>query len=496
MEINALDYTKSVLEKGKNFTHLHFHTSYSFLDGFNDPFEAAKRVKELGMSSVAITDHNHLGGCLDFQKACNNEGLQPILGAELYWTWDTNILSMPVEERTQWAIDRARADGIDVPEIKGKIKKKDIQALIDPYEYDKKQYHVLFLATSQKGWKNLVKLQSEAANKCTYNGRFLLDNEILKKYNEDVIMTTACISNTAAHMFIKGRDEEAFEVLSQWKEIFQDRFYVEIQPLNIEKQWTANAKLVRWAKDNDVKLVATNDVHYTRKEDHDDHDTLLCVGIGKQKADKARMTYSNDFWIKSYEEMIEGFSNQAQMMMDVEHFEGKELFDAKEYLDAAIEALENTNEVARRCESIKLGSDKPVFPRLEVPHNMTPESFLTMKCYQNLYKYKLKHKEIDLKVYEARLKEELDIINPKGFAPYMLIVEEYIEWANANDCPTGPGRGSAAGSLVLFLLGVTKMIDPIKYQLLFFRFLTADRTSPPDWKRSYRLCDTLHSRAS
>lgn len=190
MELKPLQYLKNKAGEGRNLTHLHLHTSYSFLDGFNDPFLAAARAKELGMSHIAITDHNHLGGCLDFQKACKKEGVFPVLGAELYWTWDTNILSKDLDSRTQWAIDRARADGVEVPDLKGKVKKKDIQSLIDPYEYDTKQYHVLFLATNQAGWKNLVKIQSEAANKCMYNGRYLMDNEILKKYSEGVIMTT------------------------------------------------------------------------------------------------------------------------------------------------------------------------------------------------------------------------------------------------------------------------------------------------------------------
>lgn len=472
-----LKRTNEILDGVKrNFVHLHLHTSYSFLDGFNDPYESARRAKELGMTAMAVTDHNHLGGALEFQKACKENGIQPLLGVELYWTWDTNILSMSLDDRTKWAIERAKKDGIEIPK---KAKKKEIKDLIAPYEYDTKQYHILFIATNQTGWKNLVKLQSEAAEKCTFNGRYIIDQDMLRKYNEGIIMTSACIGSVVNSLFINGEDDKAHEILNEWHEIFGDRFFIEIQPLDLWKQWIANVKLIRWAKENNVKIISTNDVHYTRKEDHDDHDTLLCIGIGRYKDETDRMTYSNDYWIKNYDEMLESFARQTQSMIEND-FDGKELFDPEEYIQVAIEGLENTNYVASLCGDIKLGSDKPLFPKLEIPNGFTAEKYLTYKCYRNLYKYKKAHPEIDIKIYEARLQEELSIINPKGFAPYMLIVEEYIEWANNNGCPTGPGRGSAAGSLVLFLLGITKMIDPIKYNLLFFRFLTADRTSPPD----------------
>lgn len=457
----------------RNFVHLHLHTSYSFLDGFNDPYESAKRAKELGMKAMAVTDHNSLAGVIDFQKACHKEGIKPLLGVELYWTWDTNILSMSLDDRNKWAAERAEKDGVKIP--KG-IKKKELKELIAPYEYDTKQYHVLFIAQNQTGWKNLVKLQSEAADKCTFNGRFLVDNELLRKYNEGIIMTSACIGSPVNSLFIEGRDEEAYELLNTWKEIFQERFFVEIQPLDLDLQWIANAKLIRWAKENDVKIVATNDVHYTRKEDHDDHDTLLCIGIGRFKDEEDRMTYSNDYWIKNYDEMLESFARQTASMIKND-FDGKQYFDPEEYIQVAIEGLENTNLIADMCSEIKLGSDKPLFPKIDVPKWTTPERWLTLKCYRALYKYKKENPDINVKIYERRLQEELNVINPKGFAPYMLIVEDLVKNCGVI---TGPGRGSAAGSLVLFLLGVTKQIDPIKYNLLFFRFLTADRTSPPD----------------
>jgi DNA polymerase-3 subunit alpha len=483
----------SAEEDNLNFTHLHVHTTYSFLDGFNDPKRVAKRAKELGMKAIAITDHNHVGGVIDFQQACIKEGIKPILGCEMYWTWDTNILSKSKEERDEWAIARAKASGFDIdsaihkiehpisektgkPLKPKKISKSDLNTLIEPYEYDSKQYHIILLAINQTGWRNLVKLQSEAAEKCTFNGRYCCDDEMLAKYSEGLIMSTACIGNCIPTLINQGFYQEAEEQIDKWHAIFGDRFYIEIQPLNIQEQRMANFIMLQHAANKGIKTIATTDAHYTLKEDHDDHDTLLCIGIGKTKSDPNRLHYSNDFWIKSYDEMIETFSTQADSMTEM--FE--ELFDADSYMETVRVSLENTNKIADMVEDIKLGSDVNLFPRIEIPFGMTPEGYLTMTCFQNLYKYKNTHPEIDIKLYERRLNEELKVINTKGFAPYILVVKDYIKWANEHGCPTGPGRGSGAGSLVLFVLGITKIIDPIKYNLLFFRFLTIDRTAPPD----------------
>jgi DNA polymerase-3 subunit alpha len=299
---------------------------------------------------------------------------------------------------------------------------------------------------------------------------------MLKKYSEGIIMTTACIGNVVPVMFNQGRHDEAKAMLDAWHNIFGDRFYIEIQPLNIDLQRMANYNLIQYAIENDIKMVATTDVHYTLKEDHADHDILVRMGTGKTINSQDAMIYSNDYWIKSYDEMIESFETQSQSM--AETFE--EIFDHDAYMQVIEEALENTNAIADMVEDIKLGSDINLFPKIDIPIGMTAEGYLTSTCFQNLYKYKNTHPEIDLRVYERRLYEELRIINTKGFAPYILVVQDYIEWANAHGCPTGPGRGSGAGSLVLFMMGITRIIDPIKYGLLFFRFLTIDRTAPPD----------------
>lgn len=458
----------------KNFTHIHVHTRYSFLDGMASASELAQLAKGLNMKALAITDHNHLGGVFEFQEACKEQGIKPLLGCEMYYTEDTNILSLPVEKRTDLAKEKAIANGVVIPEkINGKkITKKQINELIADYTYDTKQYHILFIAQNQTGWKNLVQLQSEAAAKCTYNGRYLCDLEMIKKHSEGLIMTTACIGSRIAHLINDDKLHEAESLMLQFKEIFGERFFLEIQPLNIHDQYKVNKTYMQWSDEYDIKIVATNDVHYGRKEDHDDHDTLLCIGTGKYKSEEDRIHYTNDFWLKSYEEMVACFTEQNATHDPAE---------SKNYLNHCLQALENTNTLVEMVDDhIKLGSDVDLFPQLDIPNNMAPETYLTMLCYKNLYKYKNKRNTIALKQYEARLDEELNIINSKGFAPYILTVFEYVNWCDQQKIPVGPGRGSAAGSLILFLLGITKVIDPIEYDLLFFRFLTMDRTAPPD----------------
>ena len=450
----------------KNFTHIHVHTIYSLLDGANKIDNCIKRVKELGMTSCAITDHNHIGGVIDFQAECKKNGIKPLLGCEMYQTWDTNKLSLPATERRKMAIKEAKDYGIEIPEkVNGKkITQKQINEIIKPFMYDTKQYHIIIIAMNQTGYKNLVKLQSEAANKCTYNGRYCCDFEMLEKYNEGLIISSACLGGIIPNCIMKDRYEEAENLILKFKKIFKERFFLEIQPLNDPDQVKVNKKIIEFAKKFNIKMIATNDVHYTYEKDIDDHDTLLCVGIGKKKNDENRMRYAPEFWIRSYDEMIEAFKRNDYPMDIIE------------------EALENTNLIADKVDpDIELGSSSPLFPKVYVPNGVTPEQYLLSKTYNKLYKYyNKKNKKIDIIKYEKRLKEELDIINSKGFAPYILKILENVEYCEENDIPIGPGRGSAAGALTLFVNGATKVVDPIKYDLLFFRFLTKDRVDPPD----------------
>ena len=452
----------------QNLVHIHNHTYYSLLDGMGSPEERVLKAKELGMKALAITDHNHLGGVLEFQAACIKHGIKPILGVELYWTWDSNEISLSKDERDKLALDRALKAGVEIP---AKAKKSEIKDLIAPYQYDTTGYHIILLAKNQKGWSNLVKIQSEAADKGLFNGRYHCDNKMLEKYNEGVIVTTACIGSVFGRHFREEKENINYDMFTKWVDIFgKENVFVEIQGLEWETQGKVNEKLIKMANAFDVKVIATNDVHYTNKEDNDDHDTLLCIGTGKMKADTERMKYDHEFWLRSYDEMIEAFKRYTPSQ-----------YTQEEYDNIIVEALENTNYLADQIdEHINLGSDVPLFTKTDLPKGMTNEKYLTTQCWKALYKYLKKNPSFDRLEYEERLNWELHVINSKGYAPYMLTVEEFITWANENGCPTGPGRGSAAGSLVLFLMGITKVIDPIQNGLLFSRFLTLDRTALPD----------------
>lgn len=470
MGMRVLDNIFDIMNTMEQFIHLHVHTTYSFLDGGNKISDCVKRAKELGMTSIAITDHNHVGGWYDFKDACKEEGIKPIYGCEMYQTWDTKILSLTADERRELAIKNyTEATGLEIPEKIGKkkITKKEIDAIIKDYIYNTKQYHIVLLAMNQTGLNNLIKLQSEAADTCTYNGRYCCDMDMLERHNEGIICLSACLGGMLPYA-IRHNESIVDELVLRYKNIFGDRFYLEMQPLFIEEQELVNNRLIELSNEYNIELVATNDVHYTLREDADDHDSLLCVGIGKNKFDTERMRYEEEFWIRDYDEMYEAFERQTIDMEVVKR------------------ALANTTVIADRVSAdIKLGSDKPLFPEVFVPQGLTPEKYLTLKSYKNLYRYKNEHPEIDVIAYEKRLYEELDIINSKGFAPYILKIFENVEYCESVDIPIGPGRGSAAGALTLFVNGATKIIDPIKYNLLFFRFLTKDRVDPPDVDMDY-----------
>ena len=486
-------------EVKENFVHLHVHTSYSFLDGMCKPNELTKRAKELGFEALAITDHNHIGGAYEFQKQCMEWGIKPILGAEMYWTEDTDILSLPPEKRLIKSARAAYKKGDitkdqyihirisdTIPERfkkklkdlledkKAKYTKKALHELVQDYIYDTKLYHIILLAMNEKGWHNLIRLQSEAAQKCTYNGRFVCDNQLLKKYNQNLIMTTACIANRIPRYLEQDNEAEAIRLLSEWHQIFKDRFYLEIQPLNLPLQAATNAFYIKFAESLGLKLVATNDVHYILESDHDDHDTLLCIGTGTTKQTADRLRYTNDYWLRTRAEMKEAFQRQ---------YKRQERLLPDDYMDWVTQALNETVEVARRINGdIQMKSPKPLIPQVKLPDGWTAAEYLTVVCHRRLISLSERDEYVKehYDTYLERLTQELDVIIPKGFDSYLLVVNEYISWCDQQHIPTGPGRGSAAGSLCLYLLGITKEIDPIKEGLLFSRFLTKDRMEPPD----------------
>ena len=485
--------------KEQNFVHLHVHTSYSFLDGMCKPNELTKHAKELGFNALAITDHNHIGGAYEFQKQCGEQGIKPILGVEMYYTDDTDILSLPPEKRLIFSARKAYrdkkitkdeyiniriSDNISerfkkklkalLNDSKKKYTKKALRELVEDYAYDTRLNHIIFLAMNEEGWHNLIRLQSEAAKKCTYNGRFVCDNKLIKKYQAGLIMTTACIANQIPRLIEIGDNESAEKLLDEWHQIFGDRMYLEIQPLNLPLQAATNAFYINQAAIKKIRLVATNDVHYVLESDHDDHDTLLCIGTGTTKNTADRLRYTNDYWLRTREEMVEAFQKQYRL---------QERLLPSDYMNWVNAALDETVEVARRISGdIKMKSSKPLIPQVRLPQGWTAAEYLAVVCHRRLISLSERDPYVQehYSEYLDRLNTELSVIIPKGFDSYLLVVNEYIAWCDEQHIPTGPGRGSAAGSLCLYLLGITKEIDPIKEGLLFSRFLTKDRMEPPD----------------
>ncbi len=515
--------------ENKNFVHLHVHSSYSLLDGYNSPLDLATRAKELGMTALALTDHNHLLGIPQFQTACKEVGIKPILGYEAYYTPDTSILSMSANDRLQYAIDLARklgpergfdydAEYLNLEQPIGKkgerLKKrkvpmKAIHELLKDYEYSTKNYHLILIAKNQIGWQNLVKIQSESSRLCTYKGRYHCDLNLLRKYSEGIICCTACIGSYFAQMILDGNYTAAEKSIRDFHDVFSDNFYIEIQPLNIPKQHMVNFFLISYAKKYNIKLIATNDVHYALETDHDDHAVLVNMGLGKtvngKKASKDNeddaanglennnsvedtgdtaeykndMVYSNDYWIRSYDEMVKHFQIQLATMSSNDQYNiDQDIIE--NYMNYIRQALDNTNYIAEQIEDIKLGSPIPLFPVVKVPEGYNKDTYFETLCLTSLFEYKASHPNIDLSLYLKRLFKEIKIIKKKGFVPYFLTVYNYVNYCKQNKIPVGPGRGSAAGSLCLYILSITSGIDPIEHNLSFERFLTEDRTSPPD----------------
>jgi DNA polymerase-3 subunit alpha len=541
----------------KDFVHLHVHTIYSTLDGLCKPDVLAARAKELGMKAVAVTDHGHCGSALAFQTAMKKQGIKPILGAELYYTPDMKIAAMEKEDRDAWGIrevlkdqearnhcdwgitkkkgDRKTLDeymlmllatikdetkryikNVSLEAIREVFNKDEISAfkrlnagIFEEFAYDMRQYHLIVLAMNQTGWKNLVAIQSIASRECQYNNRALTDLNLLKKYNEGLIVATACVGSIFSRYVQKRRPDLAEQALFEFKEVFGDRFYLEIQPIAIPQQMMTNPFYMEMAKKHDIKTIATTDTHYVFKEDHEVHDAYMCISTGRYLDDKidkerwlekhksgkteykGRMKYTNDYWLRDIPEMIDAFLVQEDYGKNF-FSEGNQL-SIEEYRKYWIAAIKETAKVADRIEdNILIGSATTLYPKVkDIPKGFTPDSWLTAQAVNGLVQYADKMKNagtpIDFKVYSDRLFDELAVIKTKHYADYFLGVQEYTNWANSINpetglpfCVTGPGRGSAAGSLVLYMLGITKNIDPIKFNLMFGRFLTMDRDTPPD----------------
>lgn len=397
-----------------SFAHLHVHTEYSLLDGSNKIKEYVERVKELGMTSAAITDHGAMYGVIDFYRAARAAGINPILGCEVYVAPNSRF-------------DRETAGGED------------------------RYYHLVLLAENNTGYANLIKIVSAGFTEGYYY-RPRVDKALLEEHAEGIIALSACLAGEIQRYLVRGLYEEGKKIALEYQRIFgKNNFFLELQDHGIAEQQIVNQQLLRMSAETGIELVATNDVHYTYASDADSHDILLCIQTGKKLDDEDRMRYAGgQYYVKSTEEMAKLFPYAPQ-------------------------AVENTQKIADRCHvEIEFGVTK--LPRFDVPEGYTAWEYLNKLCYEGLAE---RYDEVQQKALKEKLDFELNIIQKMGYVDYFLIVWDFIRYARDHEIMVGPGRGSAAGSLVSYTLGITKL-DPIKYNLLFERFLNPERVSMPD----------------
>lgn len=397
-----------------SFAHLHVHTEFSLLDGSNKIKECVSRVKELGMNSVAITDHGVMFGVIDFYRAAKAAGIKPILGCEVYVAPGSRFDKEAVGNN------------------------------------DDRYYHLVLLAENETGYYNLMKIVSRGFTEGYYY-KPRVDMELLEQYHEGIIALSACLAGEVQKNILRGMYGEAKAAACRYKDIFgEGNFFLELQDHGMEEQKLVNQSLLRMSQETGIELVATNDIHYTYANDVKPHDILLCIQTGKKLADEDRMRYEGgQYYIKSEEEM-------------------RKLFPY------AQEAIDNTQKIADRCNvEIVFGEKK--LPKYDVPDGFTSWEYLNKLCYEGLER---RYPGDDPKIRE-RLEYELSVIKRMGYVDYFLIVWDFIKYARDHGISVGPGRGSAAGSIVSYCLGITS-IDPLRYQLLFERFLNPERVSMPD----------------
>ena len=432
-----------------NFVHLHNHTEYSLLDGMIRIPDMVKRAKELGMDSVAITDHGNMFGVVEFYKACKKEGIKPILGSEFYMTSGSR------------------------------------------FDKDKHRYHLILLAKNYEGFLNLIKLNSIGFTEGYYY-KPRIDREVLEKYHDNLICLSACIGGEIPSALLEGDMEKAEQTACYFRDLFgEGNFFIELQYHGLEEEQKALPMLAGLAKKCKIPMVATNDAHYLNKEDAFTHEVLLCIGTKKTISDEKRMRFgSNEFYFKSEEEMEKIFGDKALSS-----------------------SLSNTRVIADQC-NVEISFPGPILPKFAVPDGVFTEEEIQVKfqekkaiqespdfdkanarsdeellrlAKEELYLYKItndgiidRYGENPGSVVMDRMNDELKIICRMQFPGYFLIVWDYIKHARDNGIWVGPGRGSGAGSIVAYALGITN-IDPLKYDLLFERFLNPDRISMPDF---------------
>ena len=400
-----------------DFVHLHNHSDYSLLDAAQTVETMCNRVADLGMDSIAITEHGNLFSMIPFYKAALKAGIKPIIGCEMYVAVNNHT------DRQLVTLDSGKR---------------------------KNYYHLVLLAMNQQGYKNLLALTSIGyLNGFYYRPR--IDKNLLEEFNEGLIATSACLAGEVTSYAAAGNYEEAKKAALSYQKIFDKRFYLELQNHNLKEEKASHAILKKLSQELNIPLIATNDCHYCLEEHSNAHDVLFCLGTGKDRDDINRLKYEpNQFYIKSVDEMYEIFKDVP-------------------------EALENTLSIAEQCDvEIPLGNyHLPAYP---LPDQETdPDKYLEKLCNEGLKK---RYSKITQEIQD-RLKYELSVIKKMGYAGYFLITQDFVNYAIKNNIPVGPGRGSAAGSIVAYSTGITN-IDPLKYNLLFERFLNPERVTMPD----------------
>ena len=400
-----------------SFVHLHLHTEYSLLDGACRIGSLMDRVKELGQEAVAITDHGVMYGCIEFYKAAKAAGIKPIIGCEVYLT------------------RRSISDRI--------------------HGVDNDPYHLVLLCKDRKGYENLCLLVSNACIEGFY-GKPRVDMEMLAKYHEGLIATSACLAGGVAQYLLQEEYEAAKEHALKLSEIFgEDHFYLELQDHGIPEQRPVNQGIMRLARETGLPLIVSNDAHYLRKEDAKTQDVMLCIQTGKTVDDPNRMKFQTDeFYLKSEDEMRELFPNCP-------------------------EAFENTVKIAERC-NLEFVFNEYHLPSFPVPEGFTNEAYFRKLCMDG---FRERYPEQPAE-YLERLEYEIGVISRMGYVNYYLIVWDFIRYAKENGIPVGPGRGSGAASIVAYCMHITE-VDPMKYALIFERFLNPERVSMPDFDTDF-----------
>ncbi len=396
------------------FTHLHLHTEYSLLDGACRINKLMDAVKDLGQTSVAITDHGVMYGAVDFYKAAKEKGIKPIIGCECY------------------VAARTRHDKV--------------------HGLDNERYHLVLLCENNTGYQNLIAMVSKAWTEGFYT-KPRIDRELLEKHHEGLIALSGCLAGEIPSALMRGDYDGAVKIAEWYKSIFgEDNYFIEIQNHGIREQLEIIPDLIRLSKQTGIPLVATNDAHYIKKDDYSVQQVLICIQTNHVLGESTGLEFeTQEFYVKSEQEMLELFSDIP-------------------------EAVSNTQLIADRCNvEFEFGNTK--LPHFEVPDNMDHFEYFKNQCFSGLYKHKGDNPPDE---YVQRLNYELNIINKMGYVDYFLIVHDFIRYAKSKNIPVGPGRGSGAGSLAAYCIGITG-IDPIKYNLLFERFLNPERVSMPDF---------------